>query len=133
MAHTGLLNIKKKIPIFLQSLFQIWPRTPSTGSGKDCVSMTTRLCWRQCGIQTRCAVSTSWTPGSLAPPTWGSTGGGEEQQPYLFTHQPTSQYHSIVPVDLNELSILGMLMCYYHNTTQWLLQCCYSVITEWVR
>lgn len=57
-------------------LRQKWPQTPSTGSGKASVSMTTQHYERRFRGQAQCAVCTSWTPGLPAPPTSGWTGGG---------------------------------------------------------
>lgn len=54
-----------------------WPRIPSTGSGRASVCMTTLRCGRRSEGRARCAVFTSWTRGSQAPPTSGSTGGGK--------------------------------------------------------
>lgn len=55
----------------------IWPQILSTGFGRACVCMTILHFRRQCGVQAPSAVSTSWTPGLLGPPTLGSTDGGK--------------------------------------------------------
>lgn len=54
-----------------------WPQTPSTGSERACVSMTTQRYVRRSKGRAQCAVFTSWTRGSQARPTSESTGGGK--------------------------------------------------------
>lgn len=69
--------VRTQLCLFL-SLFRIkWPQIPSTGSGRASAYMTTRRSGRRSEGRAQCAVFTSWTPGSLGPPTSGSTGGGK--------------------------------------------------------
>ena len=75
--HYFLSFVSKPIASAPSSSAIWWPLIPSTGSGRASVCMTTLRCRRPSEGLALCAVFTSWIPGLPAPPTWGSTAGGE--------------------------------------------------------
>lgn len=64
----------------VRSLGRAAAAAPSTGSDGGCVFTTTLLCRRLSEKRPPCAAFTSWIPGSLRPPRWASTAGGEWSQ-----------------------------------------------------